>query len=113
MYPPEYIVFKKTSEVRSDVCKDAGVRGEQILIYILSISDCGREVCISAWSSDRVVKGIRSSWRNFRVTWSYLNGGSKVLGGLLNNLSLYSSMLRSFFNGDWQFEHEIDSNSGY
>ena len=40
-----------------------------------------------------------TSWGNFRVILSYLNGGVKVLGGLLNCFLLYSSMLRRFWRG--------------
>ena len=44
MYPRDSIVLKKTSEVRSNLCKGTGVGGEHILVYNLLIRGCGGEV---------------------------------------------------------------------
>ena len=43
-----YCIKNNPSEVSIDLCKDAGVGVEQILVSTLSISGYGREVWLSA-----------------------------------------------------------------
>ena len=53
-----YLIKNRTSEVRSERCKLAGVEGEQSSISTLSISGSGWEVLVSSWTLDRLGNGL-------------------------------------------------------
>ena len=77
--------------------KDEG--GEISMLIPSSRSGVDGEVFVSLWNETKIGKRDGASEGNDNVLWLCRKGWQEIAGGLLNNFSLYSSMLTDFLKG--------------
>ena len=83
----------------SELCKVRGEGGKERESSSFSINYCREHESDPLWGSDNERTWGKKRFINWRISCSWAISGIKVLIGLLNKISLYSSICSGFLKG--------------